>query len=944
MGRKRDLHDLMHYRESADAGGPSDKERSSKRVKETHLPSNTTSSELNLALNEPYSLAQQPLEMEVESSSYLQHEKRVPVNSPEETDKADTSEAATQSIFETVEGGISVSRSILDVIPATWNQGVQSGLRTSFGGKSKRRSRRVNSDGLMEDGSGSNVDVAIPSALQEDDPMRSDQGVSRGSDDENDELLVDSKSLTTNQAQSLSAQAAQIEVPNSQNLPAYQELQPRISEPQSHRDNDTQEEAKVTEEQADLRRPGSSSSEDDGTEGEEIRHDGTAGLGGLPTASSTSERPKKFRRIAKRKLELLTVLERHAYEEALATHTAKTRENKARRALLEETKDPRLDKAPKKLSASALELLDPQEREVYLAAFEANRLKRHRRTFEEVTRNATKYLANPSSVSDHSVISGQITNGFTFYPRKCKPSYQKKGVHFPLSEVLDQGKPIHVEHFSFNVFAPAFMAAHRKRRDLLSQSNLIAAFHLYVTNFYSHVMHFGFADRLRATATADDALTLEQAKGLADLQASGRFVTSNKSILTSGGDQGKTSPSLLPPVEKLEHHDSNSPNRGGATANPRHSQQSSASVSTNENPDLGMTPSNVETSLLDRKHITSKDDDEPMVDLAQTDAMDSRPLHEEVESMKFDIDEAELFLQQKYFPSGSASATRHCLSCGHLGHSSSVCPALACTSCSTFGKHSTASCPSNARCSKCRERGHSMKDCPEKLARSKGEAVPCDMCGSKDHLEIACDYIWRSYEPKLEEIRTVRDIPAHCYMCGGSDHYGPECGLHRGRILSGGDTWSRRNLQKYVDPASQNRAISAGVDYSIPPRSNKQFSIKGKANDPIEIDDSDDNEGFIRAKINPPVQGGHIRFGRSNEQSLSGSMQNNPGNMSHHPGQPSQHSMNRPSGPPQGMHSRSIPGPRGANNGGGGKKGPNIKKGGPLGSQAPGRRKRKPKT
>jgi hypothetical protein len=939
----------MQYRESADAGGSSDEERSSKRVKETHLSSNATSSELHLAFNEPHSLGQQPLEMEAESSSYLQREKPVSVNSPEETDKANTSEAATQAIFETVEGEISVPRSLFDVIPATWNQGVQSGLRTSFGGKSKRRSRRDNSHSLMGDGPGSNVDVAIPSALQEDSPTRFDQGISRGSDDENDELLVDSKSLTTNQAHPLSAQAAQIKVPNSQYFPAYRELQPCISEPQSHRDNDTREETMVTEEQADLRQPGSSSSEDDGTEGEESRHNGTAGLGGLPTASSTSERPKKFRRIAKRKLELLPVPERHAYEEALAAHTAKARENKARRALLEGTKDPRLDKAPKKLSASALELLDPQEREAYLATFEANRLERHWRAFEEVTRNATKYLANPGSVSDHSVISGQITNGFTFYPRKCKPSYQKKGVYFPLSEVLDQGKPIHVEHFSFNVFAPAFMAAHPKRRDLLSQSNLIAAFHLYITNFYSHIMQFGFADRLRATATADDALTLEQAKALADLRGPGRFITLNKSIMTSGGDQGKTSPSLLPPAEKIEHHESNSPNRVYMTANPEHSQPSSASFSTNENSDLGMNPRNIETSLLDRKHITSKDDDdEPMIDVAQTDAMDSKSLHEEVESMKFGIDEAELFLQQKYFLSGTASTTRHCLSCGHLGHNSSACPALACTSCSTFGKHSTASCPLNARCGKCRERGHSMRDCPEKLARSKGEAVPCDMCGSKDHLEIACDYIWRSYEPKPEEIRTVRDIPAHCYMCGGSDHYGPECGLHRGRILSSGNTWSRRNLQKYVDPTSQNRAISAGVDYSIPPRSNKQFSIKGKANDPIEIDDSDDNEGFIRAKINPPVQSGHIRFGRSNEQSLSGSMQNNSGNMLHQSGQPSQHGMNRPSGPPQGMHSRTIPGPpgpRGSNNGGGGKKGPNIKKkGGPPGPQAPGRRKRKPKT
>jgi len=108
----------------------------------------------------------------------------------------------------------------------------------------------------------------------------------------------------------------------------------------------------------------------------------------------------------------------------------------------------------------------------------------------------------------------------------------------------------------------------------------------------------------------------------------------------------------------------------------------------------------------------------------------------------------------------------------------------------------------------------------------------------------------------------VRDISVHCYCCGASDHYGPECGLHRGRRLSGATTWSKANHKKYVDPTSQNRALSAGIDYSIPSRNKgKGYSIKGRANDPIVLDESGDEEGFIRPKINSEPQRGHINFG-----------------------------------------------------------------------------------
>lgn len=938
MGRKRDLHDSMQYREPADAGDSSDEERSHKRVKETHLPLDTISLELDMALNDSHSLDQQPSEVEAKESSCLEREKSASELSRKVMDKPDaTTTRSIPGIVEHGSDGFQSAAGVQNAIPATWNQGVQSGVRTSFAGKSKRRSRQVNPISLMGERPESSLDSVIPSATEEDTPMLCDEDTARVSDDKIDELVDDGKALTSNQAQT--------EMLSSLASFPYQEPQARISESGSHLEEQAWEPTNIIETQAGLQ-PEPDSSEGDDSEGEESGHSNIAGSGGPPVISSISEPPARFQRIGKKKLRYLTTAERQAYDEALAVHMAKRAKNREVKAreVLEEMKDPQPRRSKRKLSRAELELLDPQQQEEY-RVLEAKKLEQQRETFEEATRKAAP---------------DDIARGLTCYPRKCNPSYQKSGVNFPLSEILDQGKHIHIEQFSFNVFAPAFLAAHRKRRDLLTQKNVIAAFHLYVSVFYSHVMQFGFTGRLSTTATASDALTLEQAKRLADTEASN---TSNGPLAASSVGLGMVSVPLLagaienPDKAKAAGLEPNPPKRGDTKAGLRKSDFSRVKSSKKENTDLGGTSTNVERSMTDKGQTTPKDDDTTMVDVVaseSTDLIDAGVCAKGVQSMKFDMNEAELILQQKYFPSRTASTTPRCLSCGCLGHRSSTCPALSCTSCSTFGKHSTASCPFNARCDKCRERGHFKEDCPEKLARSKGEAVACDICGSKDHLEIACQYIWRSYEPRPEEIRTVRDIPVHCYVCGGSDHYGPECGLHRGRILSDGNTWSKRNLEKYVDPASSDRALSSGIDYSIPPRSNKQFSIKGKANDPIEIDDSDDGEGFIRAKINPPVQSGHIRFGRSNEQSLpsrphaaaqgSGSMHNYPGGMTYHaaqppqPPQPPQHGLNRPSGPPQGMHPRSMPGP---NNGGGRKiGGPNAQKGGPA---EPGKKKRNPR-
>ena len=168
--------------------------------------------------------------------------------------------------------------------------------------------------------------------------------------------------------------------------------------------------------------------------------------------------------------------------------------------------------------------------------------------------------------------------------------YQKGGFNFPLSEILHDGKPIHVDQFSFNVFAPAFLAAHRKRRDVLVQKSLVAAFQIYVSSFYSHVLQFGFADRLRTTATAPDALTLEEAIRLADMEAPGVSNTSNSSLTTSSAGRVASSFPMLPgAVEQPENTNvgdttSGSPQEGEPAANLVTSDYSAVAPPGTENP------------------------------------------------------------------------------------------------------------------------------------------------------------------------------------------------------------------------------------------------------------------------------------------------------------------------------------------------------------------------
>lgn len=222
------------------------------------------------------------------------------------------------------------------------------------------------------------------------------------------------------------------------------------------------------------------------------------------------------------------------------------------------------------------------------------------------------------------------------------------------------------------------------------------------------------------------------------------------------------------------------------------------------------------------------------------------------------LSDAEAALINRYYP-GLPRGTIRCLTCGSNGHLAASCPQLKCSTCGVHGVHFTTSCPKTIRCSKCHQRGHQKPACPEKLALTESEGETCDICGSGNHTEQSCHFLWRSFKPDFGSVRKVRSLVADCYNCGADGHYGPECALSRSASLTGGYTWSMANRDRYVDPKMSLPAISNGRDY-LPAKPQNGFSIKGSAkSNPVTLDDSDE-EDFIRAKIAPPQPKSHIRF------------------------------------------------------------------------------------
>ncbi|KAI9643830.1 hypothetical protein NHQ30_007181 [Ciborinia camelliae] len=471
-----------------------------------------------------------------------------------------------------------------------------------------------------------------------------------------------------------------------------------------------------------------------------------------------------------------------------------------------------------------------------------------------------------------------IEDGLTFYPVPIKKGhplglYSFGGGDVQLRELHDaEGKPIMLEHITYPDVIRALVANNEGLKQVLTDKRAKSAFKAFLVCFYRHVPQKDlFVSSL-----------LEKAPLLKSIfKNSGPF-----SALTKNFD--KTSP---PELARAVDHYTNAPqaiidnglvedeapveeNNTSASNSFQSTTESNGKMSTRIAPTLA-------TNAIDPARDLTGADTVQMDHGSSDSVMGGDELHSDggfsgeidhgrdVETSRESGSIQELTPEDraailKYFPNTDGVILRRCLICGSSGHERAGCPDSLCSSCGSKGDHLTPACPRTVVCDKCRGVGHQTLDCPEKLRAAK-EDIKCVICQSSSHHESQCHFIWRSFLPGPDEIKKVRNISVYCYFCGGSGHFGPDCGLHRDVPASGGITWSRNNMEKYLEGPSSYDAMSlGGNDYSIPNRAKKGFSIKGKANDPIDLDDSDyDDEGLIHPKVNMGPKNGKIQFSQA---------------------------------------------------------------------------------
>ncbi|KAL4896799.1 hypothetical protein BDV59DRAFT_171572 [Aspergillus ambiguus] len=135
-----------------------------------------------------------------------------------------------------------------------------------------------------------------------------------------------------------------------------------------------------------------------------------------------------------------------------------------------------------------------------------------------------------------------------------------------------------------------------------------------------------------------------------------------------------------------------------------------------------------------------------------------------------------------------------CTECLREGHLAEVCPFKECVHCGAWNKHQSSFCPQWRRCQRCRERGHDEQQCASPLKSSAAE-IPCDLCGSSDHLELECDFMWKL--PRQDPSSGPVLVSISCAHCTSTRHLVGDCPQYQRKpILS--SSWTLRGIDPHM--------------------------------------------------------------------------------------------------------------------------------------------------
>jgi hypothetical protein len=190
-----------------------------------------------------------------------------------------------------------------------------------------------------------------------------------------------------------------------------------------------------------------------------------------------------------------------------------------------------------------------------------------------------------------------------------------------------------------------------------------------------------------------------------------------------------------------------------------------------------------------------------------------------------------------------------CTTCLQEGHQETRCPESICIHCGVNDEHPSRVCPKYRRCLKCRERGHDVDTCTSKL---KNTTVPCDYCGSGEHLEDTC--LYRYFPRQSRTPAADLKLWISCCICASKTHLVGDCPDRRPSRQA--TAWSLRLL----DPTQiSNLSLESGTrkierDADIRGARQEGFKIKGRA------DNYGQGQPNRNANDNSSRRGGQDRF------------------------------------------------------------------------------------